>query len=124
MLIETNVTLYKCEHCKKTYRIKHYATKHESTCFKNPQNDRPCFHCRYLDKETVETDGPYSTIEYKVFVCKAKDINMYPPKCETKSNALDFGERNEPMPKTCEIYDKEQNETDEIISKILIGETK
>lgn len=104
IIIET--TIYKCEFCKKLYQRRKWAEKHELRCSKNPINDRPCFHCRYLimkDTEVVFCDfDPDDTALYSLFYCTKKELFLYPPSVEYKRGAYDLGDEcNEPMPQTC-----------------------
>ena len=46
--------VYYCEHCKKHGLSKSAMTYHESICFNNPINFRPCFGCVNLEKKETE----------------------------------------------------------------------
>lgn len=104
--------IYKCEFCGKRYLRKHLAEYHEKVCWKNPDNNRPCFDCHNISKETAiryfdEWDGEQGTEKLKLLYCKAKDIYLYPPKVEIKGNAFlsdDLDKINQPMPKTCGLF--------------------
>lgn len=103
--------IYKCEYCNKLYQIKGAALKHEKTCIKNPENDRPCFHCYHLTKKKVEyyyeTYHGEDSRDLKLFYCPEKDSYLYPPQVEAKKNWFDLGdELNDPMPKECELKSK------------------
>ena len=42
--------VYYCDHCKKHGLSKPKMEHHEKICFKNPENNRPCFDCMNLEK--------------------------------------------------------------------------
>jgi len=105
-IIET--TIYKCEFCNKIYQLKPWAIKHELGCSKNPDNNRPCFHCDYFEKIPFELGEDHPECgEYMVRLnllhCSKRNVFLYPPQVEFKKNAYDLeDECNEPMPKSCE----------------------
>lgn len=109
MIIETK-EVYKCEYCRKMYQLKRFAESHEEMCVKNPENQRACFGCKFLDKkETVlYYDSPMGgelTRKVSLCHCSKKEIFVYPPKVEIKGNVFDLGyDINEAMPKKCELY--------------------
>src|SRR5690606_2538475 len=102
--------IYKCDHCNKLYQVKGAAERHEKSCHRNPDNERPCFGCNHFSGTTTTQfiDHPYSgqhEREVKVSFCGKKDSFLYPPKVEHKGNALDLGiDSNIPMPRTCESF--------------------
>lgn len=114
MITETK-EIYKCEYCKKLYQLKHFAEKHEESCFHNPKNKRVCFDCNHLikKKETLyfdRPDGPEYKKEVDLFYCGKLELFLYPPKVENKKNWFDLGDDlNEPMKKECEFYNPESN---------------
>lgn len=103
-----NKPVYYCEHCKKHGLSKSAMIYHETICFNNPINFRPCFGCNNLQKKETEITGHYyngSEWERKVnvFYCAKVDSFLYTPKNEIKKNAYDLGDyENNPMPKQCE----------------------
>ena len=52
--------IYKCEYCRKIYQVKRFAEAHEVVCKKNPDNNRACFGCEFLEKKekTLYEDHP------------------------------------------------------------------
>jgi len=108
MISETK-EIYKCEHCKKLYQLKHFALRHEQSCTKNPANWRACFGCVHLGKRETKVyhDSPFGgeqvqTVE--ILYCPKKEVFLYPPKVEVKKNMYDLGDDlNEPMPMECEM---------------------
>lgn len=108
--------VYYCEHCDKHGLSKLKMELHEKVCSKNPVNDRPCFHCRHLDKKEAEINGNYyngSEWERKVdlLYCTKKKMFLYTPKNQIKGNQFDLGDdENNPMPKECEIYNADSND--------------
>ena len=112
-----NVTIYKCDFCKKELKRKHAMVKHETECFNNPLNFRPCQTCRYLEKQNDgDTEihfisGGEDDIRYEktpdYFFCKKKNIRVYSPKAEFKGIVEQYPETfedQEPMPKQCDDY--------------------
>lgn len=101
--------IYKCDFCNKLYQRKAAAIKHELMCSKNPDNDRPCFHCLSLEKKdtTVFLDHSYGSQDsasFRLLHCSAKEIFLYPPKVGFKKNVIEIEECNEAMPKECELF--------------------
>ena len=108
MKIETK-EIYKCDHCNKLYQIKNWCAKHEISCSKNPENDRPCFGCKHLDMVTedlyYDTFQGESVRKVNIFRCTKLDNFLHPPKVEFKGQAFDFGAAlNESLPKECKDY--------------------
>jgi len=107
MKIETK-EIYKCEFCNKLYQVKRFAEYHEKICFKNPENNRPCFSCDNLTKQDtiVFVDYPNNR-NVSLFYCDAKEKYLYTPKSEIKKNYFELSEEaNDPMPKKCKEYKK------------------
>lgn len=113
-----NVTLYKCDFCKKELKRKHAMIKHERLCERNPENAKVCHFCEHL--ETIEKqvwfDNPYYHPDHtnddgeykkvKVFRCKKLDKLMFPfsiEKRELHKKYETFSEQ-EPMPILCEHF--------------------
>lgn len=112
-------SVYICEFCKKAYFSKFHARRHEERCYKNPVNNRPCFHCLFLDKQDVEIEGYHTNRTVSLFFCKKRAINLYPPICELKGNAFDTGEENKPMPTDCQYSNELTQEVSVIIDELL-----
>ena len=98
--------VYYCDYCKKYFISKYFAEKHENICSKNPQNNRACFNCKHLQKETFDlyfdTWSGEDSKKVDVLFCVKLEKGVYPPKVEMKGNFFDFGDfLNEPMPKEC-----------------------
>jgi len=104
--------IYKCEFCNKLYQSKRFAEQHEKSCFKNPENKRPCFSCENLRKEKTEIYYGYYGADgeriVNLFYCGIKECFLYTPQNEIKGNQFDLGdEENNPMPKECSDYENE-----------------
>lgn len=116
---ERTLKVYNCSHCNKLYLRKGACEKHERDCFNNWANHRPCFNCSNLRKKDQVIcidyfDGSQEEKVVSAFYCDAKKIALYPPKIENRGTFYDFHSySNEPMPKVCEIYDKEKGELPE-----------
>ena len=130
-MITKKTTIYICEHCRKVYQIKSFAEKHEKYCTKNPINNRPCMSCNRLEMvkriyygEGVDIDGHYTENEKNInlLFCKDKNQYLYPLLVERKGNwylqeNIQDGEiENNPMPKQCDIYDKDMQFGDNMSS--------
>jgi len=107
MKIETR-EVYKCEFCNKLYQIKGYCEKHEVVCTHNPNNQRDCFNCGYIEKRkhTIYFDTGYGESKrvVEILYCDKIKSFLYPPKVEHKGNAYELGdELNDPMPMNCEF---------------------
>lgn len=106
-MIEIETIIYKCDHCGKIYQRKFYCIKHEELCKMNPANDRPCFHCVYLEMQTIEygeydpNNGDYPYTGY-AFFCNLKEHFVYPPYIKKPYLELEDPGENLPMPLTCE----------------------
>lgn len=118
-----NVTLYKCDFCKKELKRKHAMVNHEIKCNGNPENYRPCFNnCKYLERKPITLDigiDNYNTGEpeqrtYNGFYCALKKEYLIPPIIEHKdgknTNAkYGYDEKGEEveqefMPEKCDLY--------------------
>jgi len=118
-----NVTIYKCDFCKKELKRKHAMVNHEKLCSCNPENFKKCTQgCLYLETEKhvlyFETnyteDGPeYSEQEKTVFRCSKFDKLMYPWSIERKGIAEKWStfDEQEPMPKECDSFKHHCEET-------------
>ena len=102
--------VYYCEHCDKHGLSKNKMEYHEEICFKNIENDRPCFNCSYLCRKETEICGNYYNGEdwnrkVVLFYCSKKECFLYTPQNQIKENWFDLGDcENLPMPKKCEDY--------------------
>lgn len=111
---ETVVTIYECEHCKKYYKRKHFAVKHELFCKKNPINRHRCFEfCTHLSKrtETEEGDDFFPDRSYTTFYCAVTGEEMHSYIAQRRGmHICGYTER---MPLECKSYRGEwdQNET-------------
>jgi hypothetical protein len=109
MKIKENITLYKCDFCKKELKRKHAMENHESLCLRNPINFRPCYSCPMLIKKETSVyydhyDGSESERKVNLLYCEYKKHFLYTPKNEAKKNAFELGDDyNEPMPKECDF---------------------
>ena len=95
-----NVTLYKCDFCKKELKRKHAMVNHEKKCNCNPINFRACTSgCIYLEREEIDIDyevgydyengeTQYESKKVNAFKCTKFDKIMYPYSIE-KSSALE-----------------------------------
>ncbi len=116
MKIIENVTIYKCDFCKKELKRKHAMVNHEEKCNSNPLNFRACTNgCTFLQREIIDVDfetgyhyengeSEYSKIQVNAFKCTKFDKIMYPFSIE-KSMALEKYPKTfkyqEPMLKEC-----------------------
>lgn len=134
MRVVENVTLYKCDFCKKELKRKHAMESHELRCSRNPLNDRPCLNCPHLDRKEIEFDTGISTYhgsepiyrKANAFYCKAKDILLLHPKTQYLEgrNSLNWvlvdGEEVQQfdMPTTCDVYEKERNNNELLLESL------
>lgn len=117
-----NVTIYKCDFCKKELKRKHAMVKHEEFCNNNPKNCKACHFCEHL--ETIEKEVEFEKYhqgdgwcdfepEYKnvkVFRCKKLNKLMFPfsiEKRELHKKYETFSEQ-EPMPNDCKDFSNMQ----------------
>lgn len=115
MRVEENVTIYRCEHCKKKMFRKHAMVAHEEWCNKNPKNTRVCHFCPHLEKINVRIDIEQQYGSHKIetigFKCNKLNIELYPFSAEKKklpSRFLESFEEKEPMKNSCEHFDEAQ----------------
>ena len=95
MKIKENVTLYKCDFCKKEMKRKHSMIKHEIECNNNPNNSRPCLQsCKYLERKEIDVDtskedygGEPIFKTYSTFYCALKEEFLLHPKLQYKNGA-------------------------------------
>lgn len=117
-----NVTLYKCDFCKKELKRKHAMTNHEIRCNCNPINQRPCLDgCIYAELKEIQYEAgfdDYNTGEPVMktgttFFCSLKKQLMLHPKLEYRENGKylknvyqnDEEVEQDWMPKECSSYE-------------------
>lgn len=117
-----NITIYKCDFCKKELKRKHAMVNHELKCNNNPQNQRPCLNgCKHLEKRPIEyysgKDEYYSgepiNNSGEAFYCALKEIFIIHPKVDhnERGNNLKWvyfkneEVEQESMPKECDKFD-------------------
>lgn len=114
-----NITIYKCDFCKKELKRKHAMEKHEKECLNNPINHRACILCTYLVKEKKNVwfentayhpdygneEGEYREVD--VLKCDKLKKFMYPYSIEKRDIVERYPstfEDQEPMPKQCDDF--------------------
>lgn len=116
MFIKENVTIYKCEFCKKELKVKHAMVKHEDDCISNPKNFRICHDCTFCEEKQVDYTvfgfNGYSEVEVDKkangFYCTKLAKAIYPYKCERKKLPEKYPETfvdQIPMKKDCEHFE-------------------
>jgi len=115
--------IYECEFCRKYYKRKHFAIRHESGCKVNPDNFQRCICCAFLEKkETIvhydkmclgENLGVYYTDGYRnqeLLFCNKKNIFVYPYWTSNPILQEDIEDEieNEPMPKECDLFERDE----------------
>ena len=102
-------TVYSCGYCNRKMFVKNACFRHETVCSKNPANFimcTGCDHCAEVRKDIyIDTYCGEYTRDVKSFYCKAKEVNMYPPK--TKNIAARYPDSFEDeilMPTECDLY--------------------
>jgi len=123
MKIIPNITIYKCDFCKKEMKRKHAMINHEYSCNENPANKKACHFCEHLEEVKKETffENPYYHPDYndadgewkkvKMFRCKKFDKLMYPYSIEKRGLPNKYPctfEEQEPMPVACESFESMQ----------------
>lgn len=117
MTIKENVTLYKCDFCKKELKRKHAMINHEENCSCNPKHFDACSNCHFLKvkPKTIHYDVPCGydgemeerTISSQSFHCTKLNKEMYPSKVVRKKIINRFPETfqgMEQMPNECEHF--------------------
>jgi len=114
-----NVTIYKCDFCKKELKRKHAMVKHEVICSKNPLNIRPCMNCAHLITKGIKVNTGMSNdytddiyIDFNAPFCEKFAKFLILPKLEHKKGNWDIisvlhnGEdvEQEFMPKECDSF--------------------
>lgn len=113
-----NVTLYKCDFCKKELKRKHAMENHEKKCSNNPINSKACYSCVFLEEAKTNVSWvrhydhgegtSYFEKEVKCFKCTKLDKLMYSANIEKGSALIRYPEtfeNQEAMPKECEDFD-------------------
>ena len=111
MKVQENVTVYKCDFCKKKLLRKHAMIKHEEHCGHNPKNHSACQGCIFLKQksETFEGYGHDYGNEYyvKTFFCEKLNKGVYPHKVVKKGLLQKYPETfvdQIKMPTKCEHW--------------------
>jgi len=122
MKIVENVTIYKCDFCKKELKRQHAMAKHELQCNCNPINQRPCLDfCIHLRQKEIEYEtgiddyisGEPILRKANTFFCSLKNQLMLHPKLEYRDNGkylknvFENGEevQQDWMPKECSSHE-------------------
>jgi len=106
-----NITIYKCDFCKKKYEKQQACEKHEKYCTKNPENHSICSGCIYLEEKKEEIDNGdswYAGRMVKYFFCKKHNQRMHPLKCERTGITEKYPEQFEEsilFPKECADFE-------------------
>jgi len=95
---EIKTTIYECEFCRKYYKRKHFAIRHEKQCPKNPNNKHKCYNCTHL----IVGRDDYSNYHTKRFVCRLTDNNMHTCKAEARGFADKLNSIR--MPIECDMF--------------------
>jgi hypothetical protein len=99
---------------------KHAMEAHEERCYANPVNDRPCLHCKNLERKEIEyysgfddyMTGEPTYRKGNAFYCTAKNILLLHPKTEYLNNRFNLNyvivdnkeTEQQQMPLSCEIF--------------------
>jgi hypothetical protein len=114
MTINENITVYRCDFCKKKLFVKKAMERHEMYCGKNPENFKRCADgCIHLEEirvdywvEDYHGDGYDKTA--KGFRCNKLNKLLYPTIVEKKGLDIKYPDtfgNQEPMPKDCEHFE-------------------
>lgn len=117
MKIIQNVTVYKCDFCRKKLFREHAMKNHEKICGANPVNNRPCLGCPLLMTKDIEYDvgddcnGDPITVKGTAFYCEAKEEFLLHPKVNLRKDGeglrwvwFEGAEvKQENMPSSCDI---------------------
>jgi len=81
MTAKENVTIYKCDFCRKKLMVKHAMVRHEKWCESNPENFKKCSGCVNLQETTTKIEWDYSDQcgmrTFKAFRCTNLDKLLY-----------------------------------------------
>lgn len=121
MKVLENITIYKCDFCKKELKRKHAMATHEERCNCNPVNDRPCLNCPKMERKEIEFETNYQDYHSgesvmrkgMAFFCTAKNIFLLHPKVKYLQDGENLKwvyEKDEEveqfdMPTQCDIFD-------------------
>lgn len=123
MKIIENITIYKCDFCKKELKRKHAMANHEIKCNNNPDNYRICFNnCQHLERKPITLDigidnyisGEPEQRTYNGFYCKLKEQYLIPAVVQNKDGGINakygYNEKGDEveqefMPKECHLFD-------------------
>lgn len=117
-----NITLYKCDFCKKELKRKHAMINHEIRCNNNPLNNRPCLNCCiHSELKEIQYEAGYDDYNTgesvmktgTTFFCSLKKQLMLHPKLEYRENGKylknvyqnDEEVEQDWMPKECSSYE-------------------
>lgn len=117
-----NITLYKCDFCKKELKRKHAMVNHEIRCNNNPVNNRPCLNCCiHSELKEIQYEAGYDDYNTgesvmktgTTFFCSLKKQLMLHPKLEYRENGKylknvyqnDEEVEQDWMPKECSSYE-------------------
>ena len=109
MKIKENITVFVCDHCGKKMFRRHAMEKHEIYCGQNPENDRACSYCDYMERREIKYyydgyDGEHSG-KSNGFYCIKIEKYIYPPFIEGSPVFYNHPEQFEdqiPFKKECE----------------------
>ena len=107
MIVTENITVYKCEFCKKKLFVKHAMEAHEKYCSSNPANWSACCGCKHMEERSIDIHYYESVHQVKQFYCKKLEQLLYPMKVVKKKLLEKYPETFEnqkPMPATCEFF--------------------
>lgn len=109
-----NITLYKCDFCKKKLQRKHAMIKHEKHCTRNPKNRSACSGCVFMKEGETQVYYPNNSGEFgetyircKTFHCEKFKKDLYPYKVVRKGLLEKYPESfegMEQMPSICKEW--------------------
>lgn len=116
MHIIENVTIYKCEYCRKESKNKGAMTRHENKCKNNPKNHKACIGgCSYLKYKEVEVcfeerglNVANKYVKINIPYCTKLDKLMFPYSIERKNLHKKYStfDGQEPMPHKCDHFNQ------------------
>lgn len=113
MKVTENVTVYKCDFCKKKLFRKHAMVLHEKWCTYNHANHMKCMGCKNLEVGKFEWSnehGAHTTSDLLTssnFKCKVTGKEMFPIKALKKNLPTKYPhdfENKVVMPKECNVF--------------------
>ena len=103
MITETR-EVYTCEFCRRYFKSRYHAERHEKYCKKNPRNNHACFRfCRHLVKDEYGTDDDYSTTGHTCFICEKTGKELHSFIAERRG--MDIATETELMPNECPLFE-------------------